>query len=332
MVLINNELAGTNPVSTEATKPRFGQALVIQYLQQIGILAGFIVLILAFAILSPYFLTLDNLLAIALQSAINAVIALGMTFVIATGGIDLSVGSIVALAGVIMADLMRSGVGVPVSMLAGTVIGVGCGTVNGLLITKAKLPPFIVTLGMMSFIRGSALIYTSGQPIYGVPAAFRFLGSGYIGAIPVPVIIAAVAAGLAYFLLRKTRFGEYTLAIGGNEEATRLSGVNVGFYKTLVYSFCGLMCTLGTIILVARLNAAEPIAGFNYELDAIAATVMGGTSLAGGQANILGTMVGALIMGALRNGLNLLNVQAFYQQLAIGAVIILAVLVDRFRK
>jgi len=304
----------------------------ISVVGQAGILVGFIAMIVIFSVLSPYFLTAENLLSITVQSSVNAVIALGMTMVIISGGIDLSVGSVVALAGVVMATLMKSEIPVPVVIIIGFIIGLICGLFNGFLVAKLKLAPFIVTLGSMSIVRGLALLYTNGKPIYGIPSTVRWLGSGRISIIPAPLIIVVAAAIITYFILRHTTFGEYVQAIGGNEEAARLSGVSVDWYKTIVYAFSGLCSVLGALLLISRVNAAEPIAGSGYELDAIAAAVMGGTSLSGGVGNILGTVIGALIIGGLRNGLNLLNVQAFYQQVAIGIVIILAVILDKFGK
>jgi ribose transport system permease protein len=199
---------------------------------------------------------------------------------------------------------------------------------NGILITYGKLPPFISTLGMMSVARGAALLYTSGRPISGFEPSFRYLATGEILYIPVPVIIMILVYLVAHIVLTRTKLGRYTYAIGGNEEAALLSGVNVKLYKTMVYGISGMLSGLAAIILTARLNSAQPIAGMMYELDAIAATVIGGTSLMGGQGRVVGTLIGALIMGVLRNGLNLLGVSSFVQQTVIGSVIILAVLMD----
>lgn len=297
-----------------------------------GILGGLAILMIIFGLASPYFFTVSNLLNVAKQSSINAVIAFGMTMVIISGGIDLSVGSVVALAAVVMATLMKAEVPVPVAILAGLAIGILSGSLNGIFISRVGLAPFIVTLGSMSYLRGLALVFTKGTPIYGVPASVRWFGNGSLWFLPAPVVLAGGMALISLFLLRRTRFGEYTIAMGGNEEATRLSGVNTVRYKTLVYAFSGLCSVVGAIILMARINAAEPIAGNGFELDAIAAAVMGGTSLSGGVGSIVGTIVGALIITGLRNGLNLLNVDANWQQVAIGVVIMLAVIIDRIRK
>lgn len=296
--------------------------------RQLSTLLGLLGLCALLWILTPYFLTVSNLLNVMEQTAINAVIAVGMTFVIVSAGIDLSVGSIVALSGVVMASALQAGWPVPLAILAGLLAGAGCGLLNGVLITKGRLPPFIATLGLMSVARGAALVYTDGRPISGFDAGFRWLATGRVLQIPLPVIVAALVYLLGHFVLTRTRFGRYVYAIGGNEEATRLSGVPVAFHKTMVYALSGAMSGLAAVLLTARLNSAQPIAGIMYELDAIAATVIGGTSLLGGEGTLGGTLIGALIMGVLRNGLNLLGVSSFLQQIVIGVVIIGAVLID----
>jgi ribose transport system permease protein len=296
--------------------------------RQFGTLGGLLGLCLVLWILTPHFLTVSNLLNIAQQTSINAIIAVGLTFVIISAGIDLSVGSLVAFSGVVMASLLQRDVPLPVALAAGLATGLACGLVNGLLITLGRLPPFIATLGMMSVARGGALLYTDGRPISGFGEGFRWLATGEVLFVPVPVILMGVVYAIAHFVLRRTPFGRYVFAIGGNEEAALLSGVRVRLHKTMVYGVCGLLSALAGVVLTARLNSAQPIAGINYELDAIAATVIGGTSLMGGQGSVIGTLIGALIMGVLRNGLNLLGVSSFVQQLVIGAVIILAVLMD----
>ena len=302
--------------------------LLLRYGRQFGTLAGLIALSIVLWILTPHFLTISNLLNIAQQTTIVAIIAVGMTFVIITAGIDLSVGSVLAFAGVVMASLLQKGVPLVIALLAGLGAGLFCGLLNGLLITIGKLPPFIATLGMMSIARGAALVYTGGRPISGFSEGFRWLAVGEVFHISVPIIIMIAVYLIAHFVLTKTKLGRYTYAIGGNEEAAILSGVNVRFYKTLVYGLCGMLSGLAAIILTARLNSAQPIAGIMYELDAIAATVIGGTSLTGGEGKIFGTLIGALIIGVLRNGLNLLDISSFVQQVVIGAVIIVAVLFD----
>jgi ribose/xylose/arabinose/galactoside ABC-type transport system permease subunit len=296
--------------------------------RQLSTLFGLLGLCVALWILTPHFLTVSNLLNVMEQTAINAVIAVGMTFVIVSGGIDLSVGSIVAMSGVVMASLLQGGYPAPLAVATGILVGAGCGLVNGLLITLGRLPPFIATLGLMSVARGGALLYTEGRPISTFGGGFRSLATGRLFEIPVPVLLTALVYVVAHVVLTRTRFGRYVYAIGGNEEATRLSGVAVRFHKTMVYALSGAMSAAAAVLLTARLNSAQPIAGIMYELDAIAATVIGGTSLLGGEGTLGGTLIGALIMGVLRNGLNLLGVSSFLQQIVIGVVIIGAVLID----
>lgn len=301
---------------------------LLHYGRQFGTLIGLLALMLVLWILTPYFFTVPNLLNVAQQTSINAIIAVGMTFVIITAGIDLSVGSIVAFSGVVLASVLRAGLPVPLALVVGLGVGLLSGLVNGLLITYGRLPPFISTLGMMSVARGGALLYSQGRPISGFSESFRLLATGETLHIPNPVIIMVLVYATAHFVLTRTKLGRYTYAIGGNEEAASLSGVNVRFYKAMVYGLSGLLSGLGAIILTARLNSAQPIAGIMYELDAIAATVIGGTSLMGGEGRVIGTLIGAFIMGVLRNGLNLLGISSFVQQTVIGSVIILAVLID----
>jgi ribose/xylose/arabinose/galactoside ABC-type transport system permease subunit len=300
--------------------------------RELGTLVGLVVLAGLLSVLTPHFLSVSNLLNVMEQTSINAVIALGMTYVILSGGIDLSVGSLLALSGVVLATALRAGWPAPLAIAAGMAIGGACGLLNGLLITKGRLPAFIATLGMMSIARGAALVFTSGRPISGFEATFRQLATARVLGIPSPVLITIAVYAIGHFLLTRTRFGRYVYAIGGNEEATRLSGISAGFHKTMVYVLSGAASGLAAALLTARLNSAQPIAGINYELDAIAATVIGGTSLSGGVGTLHGTLIGALIMGVLRNGLNLLGTSSFFQQIVIGVVIITAVLVDSMLK
>jgi ribose transport system permease protein len=302
--------------------------IVLQNSRQLGSLAGLITVVAVFWIFSPYFLTVSNLLNIAEQTSINAIIAVGMTFVIIAAGIDLSVGSVVALSGVVLASALQSMIPVPLAILLGLGVGTACGLSNGLLISYGRLPPFIATLGMMSVARGAALFYTDGRPVSGFSPEFRSLATGELAHIPTPVIFMIIIYTLAYVVLNRTKLGRYTYAIGGNEEAACLSGVNTRVTKTAIYALCGMLSGLAAVVLTARLNSAQPIAGMMYELDAIAAVVIGGTSLMGGEGKISGTLIGAFIMGILRNGLNLLGLSSFTQQIIIGTVIILAVLVD----
>ena len=300
--------------------------------RQFGTLLGLIALSVVLWALTPHFLTVANLLNIAQQTAINAIIAVGMTYVIISGGIDLSVGSIVALSGVTLGVVLQDGQAVPLALGIALLVGAACGLVNGIIVSWGGLPPFIVTLGMMSIARGAALLFTEGRPVSGFEPGFRSLATGHVGPIPAPIVVTVVVYLLAHAVLTRTTFGRYVYAIGGNEEATRLAGVSVRLHKSLIYAVSGLVSAIAAILLTARLNSAQPIAGMMYELDAIAATVIGGTSLVGGEGTLVGTLIGALIMGVLRNGLNLLGVSSFLQQIVIGAVIIAAVLIDTLLK
>jgi ribose transport system permease protein len=300
--------------------------------RQFGTAIGLIALCVVLWILTPYFLTVSNLLNIAEQTSINAIVAVGMTFVIISGGIDLSVGSLVALAGVVLGLALKAEQPLAIALLMSLVVGLASGLGNGALVSWGGLPPFIVTLGTMSIARGAALLVTEGRPISGFAPEFRTVATGRLGFVPAPVIVMVLVYAAAHFVLTRTTFGRYVYAIGGNEEATRLSGVAVPLQKTMIYGVSGLMSAIAAVILTARLNSAQPIAGMMYELDAIAATVIGGTSLMGGEGTLGGTLVGALIMGVLRNGLNLLGVSSFLQQIVIGGVIVVAVLLDTVLK
>jgi len=296
--------------------------------RRFGTVVGLIGLCVLLWILTPHFLTVSNALNVMEQTSINAIVAVGMTYVIIAGGIDLSVGSLVALSGVVLAGALKAGWSPGLAIVAALAVGAGAGLVNGLIIAFGRLPPFIMTLGMMSVARGAALLFTDGRPISGFDAGFRSIATGRVLGVPAPILLTLVIYLVAHFVLARTRFGRYVYGIGGNEEATRLSGVNVRFHKTMVYVVSGVTSAIAAILLTARLNTAQPIAGIMYELDAIAATVIGGTSLSGGEGGLAGTLIGALTMGVLRNGLNLLGVSSFLQQLVIGVVIIAAVLVD----
>lgn len=300
----------------------------MQSKRQLGTFAGLVALCLILWAATPHFLTVSNLLNVLEQTTINAIVAVGMTFVIISGGIDLSVGSILALSGIALGSALQAGTGAPLAIALALAVGLACGLVNGALITWGRLPPFIATLGMMSVARGAALMLAEGRPISGFGEEFRLLATGRVLMVPAPAIIAAGIYAVAHFVLAHTVFGRAAYAIGGNEEAARLSGVHVRYHKTAIYGVAGLMSAAAAVILTARLNSAQPTAGTMYELDAIAATVIGGTSLLGGEGTITGALIGALIMGVLRNGLNLLNVSSFFQQVVIGVVIIGAVLVD----
>lgn len=294
-----------------------------------GTLLGLVLISLVFATLSPTFLTQANILNILQQSSINACIALGMTLVIISGGIDLSVGPVAALSGVLGAAMLVAGVPVPLAIAAALAVGVACGLVSGALIAYGGLQPFIVTLGGLSLFRALALIYTGGQPIFGLPDGFRAFTNGSFASVPNPVIIVAILAILAWVILNKSPLGEYFMAVGGNPEAARIAGVPVTLTKLAAYMISGLMASVAAMVLIGRLGAAEPTLGTLWELDAIAASAIGGASLMGGRGSILGTLIGCIILGTLRNGLTLLNVQAFYQLLATGIIIIVAMLIDK---
>lgn len=294
-----------------------------------GTLIGLLIIIVTFSFLSPVFFTLPNLLNILQQSSINAIIALGMTLVIISGGIDLSVGPAAALSAVLGATLMVAGVPVPLAVMATLGIGALCGVFSGTLVAYAGLQPFIVTLGGLSLFRAIALIFTDGNPIFGIPVEFRNVINGLVFGIPMPIIIVVAIALILWVVMNKTPLGEYILAVGGNEEAARVAGVPVKRTKVTVYVFSGVLASLAALILIGRLGAAEPTLGNLWELDAIAAAAIGGASLMGGKGSVLGTIIGAIILGALRNGLTLLNIQAFYQLLATGLIIIIAMLIDR---
>ena len=304
---------------------------VVDINKSLGPLLGLILLTILITLLNPNFIQPSNILNLLRQVSINALIAFGMTFVILTGGIDLSVGSIVALSSVLMAGMMTSGVNPLLSILIACLLGGLMGAVNGLLITVGKMSPFIATLGTMTMFRGLTLVYTNGNPITGLGDSdlFRMIGRGYILGIPVPIIIVIIVFLLLYYLLHKTPFGRHTYAVGGNENAAFISGIKVNQVKTIIYSLSGILAAIAGLILTSRLNSAQPMAGESYELDAIAAVVLGGVSLSGGKGRLLGTLIGVLIIGTLNNGLNLLGVSSFYQQVVKGLVIIIAVLLDR---
>lgn len=291
-------------------------------------------LCIVFAVMSPTFLTSNNLINVASQVSVNAIIALGMTFVILTAGIDLSVGSILAVCGIIMGLLMKANVPVIVAILACLGVGLFCGLLNALMVTVGKIPPFIATLGMMSIARAAALILSGGAVLSSFPESFRWIGVNTIPftQIPAQVLLMALLYCLGYYILKYRKTGRFIYAIGGNMEAARLSGINTKKYVSVTYIFSGLSAAIAAIVLTSKLNAAQPTAGYSYELDAVAAVVIGGTSLFGGYGSIWGTLIGAVIMGVLRNGLNLLNTSSYLQTGIIGLAIIIAVLFDTFRK
>lgn len=303
-------------------------------LQKLGPFIALLVIAVGLSIVSHNFLTVDNLLNVMRQASINALIAFGMTLVILLGGIDLSAGSVLALSSVIIASLLTSGMPAGLATLAALAAGGLMGLVNGLVISKGKVAPFIATLGSMTVLRGLALVLSNGSPLSSFNSDFfSLLGGGYIARlVPIPVVLMLVMFAIFWVLLRKTVFGRHIYATGGNAESAKLSGVKVDRIQLYVYTISGVMAALAGVVLTSRLNSAQPTAGTGYELDAIAAVVLGGTSLTGGRGWIFGTLVGALLIGVLNNGLNLLDVSSFYQQVIKGGVILLAVLIDRGNK
>ena len=302
----------------------------IKSLNILGILLAFLVLCVIMAIASPAFLKQTNLLNILQQISINFTIAIGMTFVILIGGIDLSVGSITALTGMFVAIMMKNwNIPVAPAIIIAVLSASLLGLINGVLISGLDLPPFIVTLGMMELARGMSYTVTAGQPIYTLPAGFLAI-SGRVRGIPLVALLIMIALFvLAYYVLHFTRIGRYVYAVGGNEKVSFIAGIKIERVKIFVYAITGFFCALAGAVLTSRLNSAQPTAGTGYELDAIAAVVLGGTSLSGGKGYITGTLVGVLIIGTLNNGLNILDVSSFYQQVVKGIVILLAVLMDR---
>ncbi|AGV19899.1 MULTISPECIES: ribose ABC transporter permease [Vibrio] len=299
-------------------------------------LIALIFLIVVVSFLNPNFFTVDNILNILRQTSVNAIIAVGMTLVILTAGIDLSVGSVLALCGAFAASMIALEVPVLVAVPTALVAGAALGAISGIIIAKGKVQAFIATLVTMTLLRGVTMVYTEGRPIStgftDTADAFAWFGTGYALGIPVPVWLMVVVFAAAWYLLNHTRFGRYVYALGGNESATRLSGINVDRVKIGVYAICGMLAALAGIIVTSRLSSAQPTAGMGYELDAIAAVVLGGTSLMGGKGRIMGTLIGALIIGFLNNALNLLDVSSYYQMIAKAVVILLAVLVDNKNK
>lgn len=300
--------------------------------QRLGLLLFLMVLALFFTVASPYFLTRENIVNILIQSTVPVIVSVGMTIVIATAGIDLSVGSILALSGIIMAWAMKAGFGVAAGVTLGVLSGAIMGAANGFAIARLAISPFIVTLGTAGVFRALALIFTEARPIYDMPGPFRMFAIGRWGFVPRPVLLAAAVAGIAYLIIGWTRFGTNARAVGDNPNGAFRMGVPVAGTLVAVYATSGLIAALAGVVVTARLNTAEAIAGLGVELQAIAAVVMGGTSFFGGEASIGGTLLGALIIGVLGNGLTILNVPSYYQQLVIGLVFILAVAADRLRR
>jgi ribose transport system permease protein len=328
------DVAGTE--EAQETTLTFGQRMRERFTDIIAQLAAAGALVIVFIFLSftsPVFLTFNNLFNIVAQTTVNAIVAIGMTFVIITAGIDLSVGSVSALAGVLGVMLMaRTGMSWPLAVLGGTLVGGVAGLVNGLLVTVARLNPFITTLGMMSVARGLVLVITGAVAIFGTPDNFRLLGEGSINSVPIPLLILIVIAILAHLILTRTRLGRYTYAIGSNAEAARLSGIPIRKYLTWIYILSGLLAGFAGMIASSRVASGQPNAGVGLELDVIAAAVIGGASLFGGQGTIIGTLIGAFLIALIHNGAVLLNIDSNTQSIIIGAVVWLAVIWDQFRR
>jgi ribose transport system permease protein len=314
-----------------------------QLLRKSQSLIALFLLCLLIALLSDKFLTVSNLWNVLRQISVNVCIAVGMTLVVLMAGIDLSVGSILAFSGAICAGLVKSGlafesfdlfVGFTVlgGILAAMLVGLLLGLFNGWAITKFIVPPFVATLAMLTIARGMTMLYTGGIPVSNLGPELEFIGSGWWLGIPVPVWISLAVVLVFVFISKKTAFGRYVYAIGGNEKAAFLSGININRIKLAVYGLAGMLSAVGGVLVTARLNSAQPNAGMSYELDAIAAVVIGGTSLSGGVGSVTGTVIGAAIIGVLNNGLVLLNVSPFWQQVAKGVVILLAVIIDKMNR
>lgn len=309
-------------------------------IQEYGIFLAFLLLSFILSVSNEYFLTSGNISNILLQTSINGVLAIGMTFVILTRGIDLSVGSVVALAGIISGSLATTSAtagvfGAPyppyVALAAGILVGLACGTIVGIIVSRFAVPAFVATLGMLSAARGMTLIYGGGKPVPGLTPAFRWIGTGNVIGIPMPVVILAIVFIVSWWVLNRTRFGRYIYAVGGNPHAAKTSGINVTRIRFVVYTISGALAGLAGMMLSARTGSALPQAGVAYELDAIAAVVIGGTSLSGGVGRVTGTLIGALIIGVMNNGLDLLGIESYYQQVIKGALIVGAVMLDRKR-
>lgn len=298
-------------------------------LGEFGVIVGLILLIVFFSLTAQYFLSWSNMVNIARQVSMIAIMAFGMTIVVASGGIDLSVGSIMGLSGVVTAALlMNFNMPIWVSVAGGILSGGIIGYINGAVITKLKIPSFIATLAMLNIARGLTYLYTEAKPIYGLPDNFDIIGTGYVGPIPIPVILMLVVFAVFSVVLKKTKIGRYALSIGGNAEVARLSGINIKKYMRSFYLISGLMAGFAGVILTARMGSGEPNAGLSLELDVIAAVVLGGTSLSGGKGTMLGTLCGAFLMGVLDNGLAMMQVSPFAQMVCTGVIILIAVAIS----
>ena len=306
---------------------------IVQIVSKLGVLGTLLVLVVVLSLITDQFMTTKNLLNVSRQVVVTAITGIGVTFVIIGGGIDLSIGSLLALSAVLSAEVMFSTNSVVLAILTALLSGMLLGGLQGVLITKFQVPPFAITLGGMSIFRGATMLITGGIPLSNLPDGYRVFGAGKIGSIafPTPVLILIVFAVIAYFILEKTKLGRYIFALGSNENTTRLSGINVEKYRTITYMISGLCCGLAGILLTGRINSANPSVGEGFEMNAIAAAVIGGTSMSGGEGTIYGTIIGALVIQTIQNGLNLLQINAFWQNVAIGTIIIIAIIIDHFR-
>ena len=300
------------------------------WLGRFGLVIALVAIVAVLSVVKPTFMTVPNLVNVVRQISINGILAVGVTYVLLTGGVDLSLGSLVALTGVVAAGFAHPGqYPVIVPVLMGVLAGAICGLANGVVVTKGRVAPFIVTLGMMTIARGLALVLSGGRPVSNLSKPFTSLGSGDLCGVPIPVVILFGVALLSYLFLKNIRLGRYIYAVGGNENAARASGISVDGVKMFAYTICGAMAGLAGVVLASRITTGQPNAGVGYELDAIAAVVIGGTSLSGGVGGVGGTLLGALLMGVINNGLDLLNVSSYYQQIVKGVIIIGAVWLDQ---
>lgn len=324
----------TQQATADRTAPNNSRItnLLAPILRQRGLLLAIVLLVVIFSVQTPVFLSSNNVLNILLQGSVTALLAIGQMFVIITSGIDLSIGSTLALGAMITGMLLVAGVPLPLAILAGLAVGAAAGTLNGFLATKLGITPFIVTLGTMSMFAGLAFLTTDGKILYSLPQGYLDAFAGRIVGIPVAVVVLAVVTIISMIVLKYTKFGEYIVAIGGNQEVAHLAGIKVSLYVTAAYAVAGTLAVLGGMLLVARLGSADPVVGTDLMLPAIAAAVMGGAALRGGEGSVGGAVLGALLIAALQNGLTLINVQAYYQQLALGAIILIALILDRVQR